>query len=149
MKTSRSTWTRSLKARCVVMNFVCWSKHFPLISSLASNRYVCWPSFFSRFFHPYAPWRSSKRQNGVTVTTGFATGDIIPAWTTQRAACNCWVNCCLSPGSPPWTPAADSGGLLSTFNKITIFLETMCSAWIRSFQVRCEVVKFSLCDLVG
>ena len=45
-KTRRSTWTRSFQVRCAVMSFVLivsvgWSKHLPLISSLASNRYEC------------------------------------------------------------------------------------------------------------
>ena len=62
-----------------------------------------------------------KKGKGVTVTTGFATSDATPSWTTQRAAYNYWVNCRFSPWSPPWIPTVDIGRLLPTFYQSLYF----------------------------
>ena len=86
---------------------------------------------------------------GVSVTTGFATGEETSAWTTQRAVYNYWVNCRFCPWSPSWTPAADSGGVPFDAEPIPIFFKTRRSTWTRSFQVRCAVMSFVLIVSVG
>lgn len=43
-------------------------------------------------------------------TTGFATGEATPAWTTQRVAYGYWVNCQSFTSTPCWTPPAAVAG---------------------------------------
>ena len=55
-----------------------------------------------------------KMGNGVTVATSVVNVEATPAWTTQQAAYNYCLIWRYSTPTPPWSPAADRGGLLST-----------------------------------
>ena len=54
---------------------------------------------------------------GVTVATGFITGEAITSWTTQRAAYNSHVTCPFTTTTLPWGPVVDSGRRTSTLSQ--------------------------------
>ena len=79
-----------------------------------------------------------KMGKGVTVVTGGAAGEPIPAWTTQRAPQNYWDTYRY----PTWTlrrdPVADTGKLCSTVKQLP-----SADGPVR-FQLRCEMMRFVL-----
>ena len=79
-----------------------------------------------------------KMGKGVTVVTGFATGEPIPAWTTQGAPQNCWDTYRYSTWTLRRDPVADTGKLCSTVK------QSPSANGAARFQLRCEMMRFVL-----
>lgn len=79
---------------------------------------------------------------GVTVTTGFVSGETTPAWTTQRFALQPLSHLPVIYLESSLDYHLRSGGTLLYSQQIAILLKRRHSTWTPSSQVRCEMIRY-------